>query len=284
MRTLLPTASCRGDVRCGEDDRARAVAHGRDVEQPDRIGDDARARVCFEVERLVQQRIRIREGVLMRRDGERREALGRHAVSVHVRAHQRCIQRQERFAADAFELPVRRRGERAGDGIALDVRHALDAANGDGIVNAARDGLVSDADRGAPRGTRGFDGHCFDSREPGVVGDQPAELLLLGKDAGEHVADVERADSLGLDAGIGKGRLDRRGAEMAAASLWVLRDRRLTHAGDEHVSQPLLRSDLIGAHDGKRLRRMPTASLRPRPRSGRRIGYDAGRAAKGAGR
>ncbi len=97
---------------------------------------------------------------------------------------------KKRLAANPFELPIRRRRERARDGVALDVRHALDAADRDGIVNAAGDGLIADAHRGASGGASSFDGHGFDSGEARVVRDQAAELLLLRENSGEHVADV----------------------------------------------------------------------------------------------
>ena len=84
-------------------------------------------------DRLVQQRVRVRQRIRVRRDRERREPLGADTVLFHVHAHQRRVQRQERLAANAFELPIGRRRQRARDVVAADVRHALDAADRDGI-------------------------------------------------------------------------------------------------------------------------------------------------------
>src|SRR6185503_9710138 len=58
---------------------------------------------------------------------------------------------------------------------------------------------------------------------------------------GEHVADVEGADRFRLDARVGQCLLYGRRAEIAAAALRVLRDRRLPNAGNEHFSQQTLR-------------------------------------------
>jgi hypothetical protein len=119
----------------------------------------------------------------MRRDRERCEPLRSHTIFVHVSAHECGVQRQERFAADALELPIGRRGERARDFVALDVSHAFHTADGDDIVNPAGDDLVSHAHRGTAGRAGGFDRHGLDSRETRVVCDQPAELLLLREHA-----------------------------------------------------------------------------------------------------
>ncbi len=94
----------------------------------------------------------------MCRDGERSEVLRAHAVLVHVGAHQLRVQRQERFAAAALELLVRGRCERTRDGVSVDVRHLLYAADHDDVVRAARDREVTDSRGGAPRSARGLDG------------------------------------------------------------------------------------------------------------------------------
>src|SRR5687768_11651366 len=107
----------------------------------------------------------------------------------------------------------------------VDVRHSLDAADRDHIVNSASNGLIAYAHRGPARGASGLDGHGLDTRETRVVGDQTAELRLLSQNAGEHVADVQSVDRLRFDAGVSQGFLHGCGAEIPAAALRVLVDR-----------------------------------------------------------
>ena len=201
------------------------------------------AKIGLEIERLVQQRVRVRERVLMRRDGKRREALGGDVVLRHVGAHQRRVQRQERLAANAFELPIRGRRERARDGVALDVRHALDAADRDGIVNAAGDGLIGRCEprrrprrkrlrRSRPRCRRGRCSRRSSRRAAAAA--RECRRACCRRTA--------RRFAVGSMPASVEGGLDGRRAEIAAAALRVLRDRRLPHAGNEHVSQLLLRA------------------------------------------
>ncbi len=112
-------------------------------------------------------------------DRKRRESFRRDTVLVHVGTHETGIQGQERLAADALELPVRRSRERARDGVALDVSHALHAAHRDHVVNAAGDCDIGHARGGSAGGARRFDRHGFDAGQTRIVRDQSAELLLI---------------------------------------------------------------------------------------------------------
>ena len=114
---------------------------------------------------------------------------------------------------------VRGRRERARDGVSIDVRHLLDAADDHDLVRAARDRDVAGARGRAARRARGLDRQRLDAREAGVVRDQAAELLLLGEHARHHVADVQRADSIGLDAGVRESRFHGGRGAMPAADV-----------------------------------------------------------------
>ncbi len=115
--------------------------------------------------------------------------------------------------------------------------------------------------------------------EAGVVRDQPAELLLLGEQARHHVADVQRADSVGLDAGVRESRFHGCRGPMPAADVGLLADRRLAHADDKDVPHsPPLRTRRPGfwcAHDRKRVSGTPCVA-RERQRT-----YDRGTRAAG---
>jgi hypothetical protein len=94
-------AELAGDARRGQDDAIAADAGQNAIIEPQRIGDPARVQIV-ERERLLEQRVRVGEGVLPQADAEPAEILPPRAPPLHVDAG---VQREH--AVGAAE-PLRR--------------------------------------------------------------------------------------------------------------------------------------------------------------------------------
>ena len=157
-RTLIgKRAELPRDLGRAQDDRGCAVAHGRAVEQVDRVGDHARLVEHRLRQFVVHHRIRIVHRVVVRVDGEGRKVAVRHLVFVHVALHQLRVDGDEGVAHRRFPIGVRRADQSRRDFFAGMIRHLLDAAHQREVDLPAGDGQIRFAKRRTARRARGFD-------------------------------------------------------------------------------------------------------------------------------
>jgi hypothetical protein len=107
-------------------------------------------------------------------------------------------------------------------------------------MRTALNGHHTPAHRSATGATGGFHRGGLDARQASGLGDECRQLLLLGQDAAQHVAEVERCRSLEravLDRGA-----DRAGTELADFDFALLAHRGLADASDIHVPHIYLRA------------------------------------------
>ncbi len=117
------------------------------------------------------------------------------------------------MAVGPFVGPITGRGQRPCGLITVGVGHFLHPTHDDHVMQAAGYGHITPA-HGRPTGATGCFGRCgLDAAQPGCMGHQGAQVLLMGKHARKHVADVQSTNR--FDAGIGQSGLYRPGGHFA---------------------------------------------------------------------
>ena len=149
-------------------------------------------------------RERVGESVRLVLDHHRRHLVPGGAVALGMQAVRHAEETGKGQAARCVGAIVHRAVQRFGDAGVRGMGHLLDPDRDRGVGQPRSHREARMAERDAARSARAFHLGAGNAAEPDGLADESRQHLLAGEHPGDEVAQIQRADALGLDAGVGQ--------------------------------------------------------------------------------